>query len=69
MYPFRWQPGGELRHATLVTEERRHGVVFTALCGQAVEADNSAIAWFWRTCFDCNARAHELAGVPMIDPT
>ncbi|MDI2032822.1 zinc finger protein [Saccharopolyspora sp. TS4A08] len=62
-HPFCWRPAGGERHAT--TERPGEGQTFTALCGLVAEADLSEIGWFFATCGACNARAHELAAVPM----
>ncbi|SFS57275.1 zinc finger protein [Saccharopolyspora flava] len=62
-HPFCWRPGAGERHAT--AERPGDGEAFTALCGLETEADLSEVAWFFATCGTCNARAHELAAVPM----
>lgn len=63
-HPFTWCPGSGARHAANHIAPQ-HGGQFEALCGQLLTADRRAEAWFWSTCPPCDARAHELAGVPM----
>lgn len=68
-HPFHWVPAEWRRHATL--ESRPPGGYSTGtkvptLCEQELTADNSVTAWFWDTCPPCNAEAHRLAGVPLV---
>ncbi|QIZ35436.1 zinc finger protein [Saccharopolyspora sp. ASAGF58] len=66
--PYSWVPADGLRHAS--TDARplggyATGVVVETLCGHQLRADNTDIGWLWETCAGCNAKAHELAGVPI----
>ncbi|GAA4889879.1 zinc finger protein [Saccharopolyspora cebuensis] len=59
-HPFLWVPGAGERHASAIAA-RRHGEVVTSLCGNEIRADDSVLAWLWRTCPACDAEAHRLA--------
>ncbi|GAB2734109.1 hypothetical protein GCM10027174_03570 [Salinifilum aidingensis] len=62
-HPFSWCPGGGARHAT-TSHRPQTGTEVTALCGSAVTADHSDVAWLWPTCAECNAAAHDMVGTP-----
>ncbi|MEV4729807.1 zinc finger protein [Saccharopolyspora sp. NPDC049426] len=63
-HPFTWCPSTDARHATAEATPN-DGVPFETLCGESVTADRSAEAWFSPTCAACDARAHQIAGIPM----
>lgn len=63
-HPFHWVPAEEQRHASLDARPGGGyptGYRVTTLCGHDLVADDSALAWFWPTCAECNTRAHRLA--------
>ncbi|GAA2776422.1 zinc finger protein [Saccharopolyspora taberi] len=65
-HPFHWQPGDGLRHATLETRPRggfTGEAQVETLCGASINVDDSAQAWLWATCPECNKVAHVLAGI------
>ncbi|GAA4857929.1 zinc finger protein [Saccharopolyspora cebuensis] len=65
-HPFHWVPGAGLRHASTAPNFGLYpdGEEVVTLCGALVAADNSVLAWLWRTCTVCDAEARVLAGMP-----
>lgn len=73
MYPFRWVPADGQRHAsTSPLPDYAHsypeGTVILTLCGTELIARTHAHAWLWRTCPDCDIKAHDLAGLTLPAP-